>query len=141
MFTNSSKPKSMQHAVTCLWLSTGLAAAMTVLYVVGVIATDSVVLTAVTGVITVAILALVAAKVSSARGWARWLFLVLYVLGSFISVLGVLLAPQVFFALPALSQGSTVLQFLLQTVALVLMFTKASRDWFKTRAVPEASAL
>jgi hypothetical protein len=115
---------------------------MTVLDVVGVIATDSVVPTAITGVITVAVLALVAAKVSSARGWARWLFVVLYVLGTFISVLGMLIAPQVFLALPTLSQGSAVVQFLLETAALVLMFTKASRAWFKTaRAVTEASAL
>jgi hypothetical protein len=98
---------------------------------IGILPTANVIQDAATGFITAGVLALVAAKLNIGRGWARWLFLFLYIIGSLISAVLVMLAPQVFIALPTLLQVSGIAQFALQTVALVLMFTRASRRWFR----------
>jgi len=124
-------PISVRRAVICLWISVVLAAALTAWQLVGFVATADAVAAAVTGVLTAAVLALVAVKVGAGRGWARWLFLIGYILGSFLFIVFALLAPQMFFSLPALQQASGVAQFALQTSALVLMFTRASRQWFR----------
>ncbi|HYG54903.1 MAG TPA: hypothetical protein VD965_06370 [Burkholderiales bacterium] len=130
-------PGTISRAVTCLWIAAGLAALLTTLQIVGVMATESVTLTAITGVLTVTLLALVAWKIGEARAWARWLFVLLYALGAGVSVAGALAMPKFFLALPPVSQGSIVLQFVLQTAALVLLFTKPSRDWFRATAAPD----
>jgi len=135
------KPTSVRRAVVCLWISVALTAALTAFQLVGVVATAEIVQIAVTGVVTAGLLALIAAKLAAGRGWARWLFMALYVFGSLMFVISVLLVPQVFLSTPALLQASAVVQFALQTAALVLMFTHASRQWFKAphaESVPSA---
>ena len=135
-------PPSIRRAVICLWISVLLTAALTALQLFGLTANANVVVTALTGVITAALLALVAAKVTTRRGWARWLFVVLYILGSFTFIVSVLLAPKMFLSLPVLLQTSGVVQFALQTASLVLMFASTSRQWFKApHAATSPSAL
>ena len=135
MTGSASRPKSVQRAAICLWISAGLALFMTLAQVTGLVATvgASVGMTAVVGVVSAALLAWMAAKISSGRGWVRWLFAIIYVLGSLASVVLVLAAPAVFRAFPAILQGNTIVQFILQTAALVLIFTSTSRQWFKSR--------
>ena len=115
---------------------------MTALQVVGVVPTESPLMTAMIGLVTVGLLALVAIKLGAGRGWARWLFLVLYFLGTFGFIILLFLAPQAFLSQPLLGQASATIQVVLQTAALVLMFTRASREWFGApSAVSSPSAL
>ncbi len=68
----------------------------------------------------------------SRRGahWARWLFVVIYALGSAgFSVLFIVM-PQEFLSLPIVMQACGLIQVVLQTCALILMFSRASRQWF-----------
>lgn len=129
-------PKSVRHAAICLWASAGLAAALTVWQLVWPGATTDIAVVAATGIINAGLLALVAAKIRSRRAWAWWLFVVLYVFGLFAFILSVFLVPQEFRSLPTLLQASGVVQFLLQTAALLLLFTSASLQWLK--ATPAA---
>jgi hypothetical protein len=119
------------RAAKSLWASAAVAAVLTLLQLVGVIATDNIGATAVIGCLTVALLGLMAEKTRAGRGWARWLFLIIYILGSLGFIATVVLAPQVFLAQPALLQGSAVVQFALQTAALAFMFSPSSRQWFR----------
>lgn len=135
MTPDVSRPVSVQRAAICLWISAALALLMTLAQVVGLIATvgASVGMTAAIGGVTAALLAWVAAKIGSGRNWARWVFAIIYVLGSLASVVLVLVAPAVFRALPAILQTNAILQFGLQTAAVVLIFTSTSRQWFRAK--------
>ena len=133
--TSGNKPKSVQWAVVCLWVSVGLVSVLTVDSWVGLVGIPRGIASTVTNLLTLALLALVAIKLGAGRGWARWLFAVVYVLGSLMFVVSLLLAPQVFRSLPTVLQGSGIVQFALQTAALVLMFTEASRQWFKAKRI------
>ena len=119
------RPTSVRRAAICLWISSALTLISPVLHL-AIVTTSDVVLTTVTA----ALLALVAAKVADGRRWARWLYVALWVLGSFFGTVSFLLMPQVFLALPGTVQAVFVLQFALQTAALALLFTRASREWF-----------
>lgn len=131
----NTKPLSIQRAVICLWLSAGLVVLLTVASWVGLQQIPGGVVPTLTNLVTVALLALVALKVGAGRNWARWLFAVGYVLGSFMFVVSLFLAPQLFRSLPVVLQGSGIVQFALQSVALVLLFIGTSRQWFRTQLV------
>jgi hypothetical protein len=90
-------------------------------------------MTAIIGLLTVGLLAIVAGSISARHGWARWLFAVIYVLGTLGAMVLVVMAPQFFRVLPIVLQVNMVAQFILQTAALILMFSSASRHWFATR--------
>lgn len=135
MSSQVNKPQSIQRAVTCLWISAGLVALLTVVSWTGALGIPSGVGPTLTNLLTFLLLALVAIKVSAGRNWARWLFAIVYVLGSLMFVVSLLLAPQVFRSFPAVLQGSTVVQFALQTLALVLLFIGTSGQWFKSQRV------
>lgn len=130
---STSKPKPIQQAVICLWVSAGLVALLTVVSWTGALGIPSGVEPMVTNLISFLLLALVAMKVSAGRNWARWLFAVIYTLGSLMLLVSLLLAPQVFSSFPMVLLGSTIAQFALQTVALVLLFIGTSSQWFKSR--------
>ena len=92
-------------------------------------------LTAVIGLTTAGLLALIAATTNAGRGWARWLFVVLYGIGTLTSIVLAVVAPAMFLALPTILKTNIIVQFVLQTTALVFMFTGASRHWFKSKHV------
>ena len=119
------KPTSVRRAAVCLWISVAVTVVSAVFHASILTSADVVTLA-----ITAGLLALVAAKVSAGRSWARWLFLVVWILGALSGVAVVVLAPQAFLAWPGTVQAIAVLQFAIQTSALVLLFTRASREWF-----------
>lgn len=137
----TDKPRSTRWTVILLWTSTGLAALMTLLHLIGVVPTHNVVMRAAVGGIIVTLWAFIATMVNSGRGWARWLFVVLYVLGSVLEIISMLLVPRVFLAMPHLVQAYSVVQFVLLTVAVILTFTKSSREWFQSARALKTSAL
>jgi len=113
---------------------------VTIAQATGLVATvgASVAMTLVIGVATVGLLAFVAINVVRGRGWARWVFAVVYVVGTLTAALLAVVAPAMFRVLPTILQTNIVVQFVLQTAALVLMFTVASRHWFTSRNVSTA---
>jgi hypothetical protein len=66
------------------------------------------------------------------------LFIVIYATGTPVSVAAIILAPAFFAALPAMLQANIVSQFVLQTLALILLFVSTSRQWFKSRHATNA---
>jgi hypothetical protein len=134
--TTDSKPKSIQSAVLSLRISAGLAFALTLLQLAGAfpLAGANLSAAAITGVVTVGLLILVAEKIGAGRNWARWLFVVVYALGSLLFVLILLVEPQVFLALPTISKVSGTVQFAIQTGALICVFSPGSRSWFERGA-------
>lgn len=89
----------------------------------------------VTNLLTFVFLGLVAAGIGSGRRWAFWLFVVIYVVGSLFALIGLVLVPRLFSALPTLSKLSAISQFALQTVALVLLLTGTSKEWFHAQRI------
>lgn len=135
-------PWSARRAAQLLWTSFVLSVAVGVLFLVGTLPTANLTVDVATTFLTAGLIALIAAKAGSGRNWARWLFVAIYVLGfiSFAVLLTVM--PQEFLSMPGLMQISALVQFVLQTCALVLMFTRASRQWFSASyATASASAL
>jgi hypothetical protein len=90
-------------------------------------------MTATIGLVTAGLLGLIAVSISARRGWGRWLFAVIYVLGTLGFVMLVAITPETFRAFPMVLQANMVVQFALQTAALVLMFSSTSRQWFRAR--------
>lgn len=136
------KPTSLRRAITCLWISVALTIVLAGAHLIGVLATTDIVQATVTAVIAAGLLVLVVVKLNGGRGWARWLYVGVYVFGSLTFIVFLVLAPQAFLSMPVPDQVSAAVQLVLQTVALVLMFTHASRQWFKAPyAEPPSSAL
>jgi hypothetical protein len=125
------KPASLRRAIACLWVSVGLTVVLADAHLVGILATPDVIQASITAAIAASLLVLVAVNLSGGRGWARWLYVGVYVFRSFTFVVFLLLAPHAFLSMPVPDQVSAAVQLLPQTVALVLMFTRSSRQWFK----------
>ena len=134
MTTGAERPQTIRRAALCLWFSAALALLVTIAQVLGLVPLvgASRGTTATIGVLTAGLLVLIAVTVSARRGWGRWVFAVVYVLGNFGTVILVLAMSDVFRALPMVFQANMVVQFVLQTAALILMFTGASGRWLKT---------
>jgi hypothetical protein len=115
-----------------LWISAAITGLLTALHLFGVMPTSDLGATVAIGLTTFALMGFIAEKIRAGRGWARWLFLVLYVVGLFGFIVSALFAPQGFFSQPVVLQGSAVAQLALQTAALVLLFSRDSREWFRT---------
>jgi len=132
------RPQSVHIAALSLWVSAALAFVMVAIQVprlsslvtVGAMAPVQLVVTLATAIITVALLVLVAAKVNAGRGWARWLFLVVWIVGAGVMAAAVVYNPRGLQNMPPLIAASERLQWILQTTALVLMFVRPSREWF-----------
>lgn len=134
-----SKPRTLRWAVMCLALSSGLAAVM-----VGALWTRLVVpppgSSNAVNVVTFVSLALITWKVATGRGWARWLFVVMYALGSLAGAVTLLLKPDLFGALPTPAIASMLTQLVLQTAAVTFLLTRSARDWFKRHRVQSTSS-
>jgi hypothetical protein len=122
-------PTSVTRAVACLWLSASLAvlaggwqllSATGLAHVLGVVLNVA---------FSAGLVAFVATKLRARRGWARWLYLAIFALGSLLFMIAVVLAPGAFRALPPLSQAFALLQFVLQTAALIFVFTPSAWHW------------
>jgi hypothetical protein len=131
------RPLSVRRAAQFLWASFVLSVASGMLYLAGALPTPNLTADVVTTISTAGLIALIAAKVGAGRSWARWLFVAIYVLGSMMFAVILTFTPQAFLSLPALGQVLGLVQFGLQTCALVLMFSRASRQWFN---IPHATA-
>jgi hypothetical protein len=141
MTADLSIPMTVQRAALCLWVCSALCLAATLSQVTGLVETVGAGIgsTAVIGLITASFMAWIAVKISGGRNWARWLFAVVYVIGTVGSALIVLVARDIFFAAPAILQGNMVVQLVLQTAAIVLLFTTPSQQWFRYKHAESAA--
>jgi len=126
------KPAWIGRAVACLWACVVLVLVVAAFELFGVTPSANFLESMVTALVSAALLALIAAKSAAGRGWPRWLFLVLYVIGTLTFGASVLLAPEALQALGAVERISALAQFALQTAALVFLFTPASGQWFRS---------
>jgi Na+-translocating ferredoxin:NAD+ oxidoreductase RnfA subunit len=135
MTARTSRPASIERAALCLWISGVLVILVMTVQLLGWVSLvgSTPGMTAGVGLGTAALLGFVAAKVSARHSWVRWLFAVIYVLGTLGTVALVVITPEVFRALPLVLQANMIAQLILQTIALVLMFTTASRQWLATK--------
>jgi hypothetical protein len=131
--TEVPKPPAVGWAVRCLWISCGVLVLSTGIALAGIAGPRNMVPLLLTSLFSLGVLVLVALLLNARRGWPRWLYLVVYLLGAASLVAGGLLAPRVFFAMPALDQVTLTAQFGLQTAALVLMFTPAAGRWLRSK--------
>ena len=90
----------------------------------------------VNNLLTLAFMLFVITKLSAARGWARWVFAVVYLLGSAVTVYLSLFEPQTFRNQPLALQATGLLQLALQTAAMVLLLLPSARQWFRARRAP-----
>lgn len=132
---SKERPKAVKVAAICLWVSSLLAFLVTAAQVTGLVPDvgPSTGATAVGGLLTAALLGIIAGNINEGRRWARWLFIVIYAIGTPASVAAIIMAPAYFVALPAVLQANMLVQFVLQKLALVLVFASASRDWFTSK--------
>ena len=132
------KPTSVQWAVRCLWISVSLVLVVSIAPFLGVAGIPGDAVAIVTNLITGGLLSWVAIKVGAGRSWARWMLAVIFVLGSLIFVVSLVFTPEAFRSLTPVAKASCIVQFVLQGAALVFMFTRTSRQWFRVTQVPSA---
>jgi hypothetical protein len=63
----------------------------------------------------------------------------MYVLGSLGGALTLLLRPELFRVLPSMMIASAVIQLVLQTIAVALLFMRGSREWFRRDRLESSS--
>ncbi len=128
--TSLAPPPSLRTALACLWLSTGILALLTIAAWANVLALPNSASVTVNNLLTLVFMLLVIVKLAAGRGWARWVFAVVYFLGSAVTVYLSVFEPQIFRNQPLALQATGLVQLALQTVAMVLLLMPASRQWF-----------
>jgi FtsH-binding integral membrane protein len=136
VFNSSSRnpPGVMRIAQTCLWASVAIAAMLAVAVWTNLLGVTSTASLTVNNLLTLALLLWIAVKISAGRGWARWLFAVVYALGALMTLYLALFVPHSFSSMPLLLQVTGLLQLALQTTAMVLIFSPPARQWFKAQS-------
>lgn len=135
------RPRSVRAAVLCLWISLAFGAAMSViqlvpilrLFNVGGVGLPALAATLLTVALTLGLLAFVAVKLNAGRGWVRWLFVAIFLLGVALLAVGAAANPDRLLATPPLTAAGDILQLALQTAAVIFMFVRPSREWFAAR--------
>ena len=134
----TDNPKTIRRAVTCLVISLVLAVVLDVALGTGLLQPPG----GASNVVnfgSAALLALVTWKVAVGRRWARWLFVILYVLGTLAGVIMFLVRPEIFLAWPKVMIASSLVQLALQSAAVAFLFMPTSNAWFRSRPVGPAS--
>ena len=129
-----NKPNAIKYSVGLLWLSAALTLLLTIAMLFKVLPFTVLPIDTVPNFITAFILGLCAYKISKGRNWAKWLLLILFVLGALIFPFIYFFAPDQITGMPGIVQVSGFVQCILQTIAIVLLFVKSSRGWFKEKA-------
>jgi glucan phosphoethanolaminetransferase (alkaline phosphatase superfamily) len=131
-----TQPPSVRAALVCLWLSTGILALLTVAAWANLLALPNTASVTVNNLLTLAFMLFVIAKLAAARGWARWVFAAVYLLGSAVTVYLSIFEPQTFRNQPLALQTTGLAQLALQTAAMVLLLMPTARQWFRAQGTP-----
>jgi hypothetical protein len=84
------------------------------------------------GFFSLLIMAWLTHKTNQGRNWARITFLVLYIIGTLISIPALFMVPQ-----SIVNVGVFIIQAVLQLAALIMLFSQAARRWFRPTATPD----
>ena len=126
-------PASLRRAAQLLWVSIALTVVLMTLYFTGVVKSVNLSAELATTFITVLLMVPIALMVRAGIGWVRWAFAVMFAFGTVMFALLVIITPAVFTSLSVVQQISALIQFAVQTWAVVLMFVRTSREWFAAR--------
>lgn len=124
---------ALQKAALCLWIAAGLTLVVMIAQISGVVPGGGAV-TVRTGIFDIGsagLLALVAAKIAAGRGWAKWLYAVVYGFGSLLYAILVAVLPRLFIALPSILKVNVLVQFVLETAAMILIFSVTAQRWLR----------
>ncbi len=135
MFQKASvtPPSSVRTALGCLWLSTAILALLTVAAWANVLALPNTTSVTVNNLLTLAFMLFVIAKLTAGRGWTRWVFAAVYLLGSSVTLYLSIFEPQTFRNQPLALQITGLAQLALQTAAMVLLLWPTARQWFQAQ--------
>jgi hypothetical protein len=86
------------------------------------------------GFFELVIMAWLTHKTNQGRNWARITFLVLYIIGTLISVPALFMVPQT-----VVSFGVFIIQAILQLAALIMLFGRDARPWFLRTTTPNTA--
>lgn len=121
------KPQIIKNAVLMLWISLGLGVVRSAWEVPAQAAQSSVELVVFVMVFTLMLIGFFIWMIDKGRNWARITFLVLFILGVPLSISPLLQS----LAYAPISGLIGISQAVLQTMAVVFIFTKESSTWFK----------
>jgi hypothetical protein len=116
-------PAAVRYAVRIIWISAALAVPF------AIVASESFVAFA-GNLIGIGILALFAWNISIGKNWARWVFGIIIGLGTAMFLYSAIVFSDVWVTVPLATRAFNFLQYLLQLVAVVLVFLPASNEWF-----------
>jgi glucan phosphoethanolaminetransferase (alkaline phosphatase superfamily) len=131
--THVTLPPSVRVALLCLWLSTGILVLLTIAAWANLFGLPNTASVTVNNLLTLVFMLLVIVKLAAGRGWARWVFAVVYFLGSSVSLYLALFEPQIFRNLPLALQATGLAQLVLQTAAMALLLLPTARQWFRAQ--------
>lgn len=125
--SDNAPPSSLRTAVFCLWASVIFLFFFSLMLWIA----NPSILSVIIDLVNLGIMVILVTKISSGRNWARWIFTLLWLAG--ISIIGtsLLTEAKVFFSGPVIYLISGAIQSTLQTISVVLIFTKASNEWFQ----------
>jgi multisubunit Na+/H+ antiporter MnhE subunit len=129
---SSPTPRSIETAVRVLYVSATLALVLTLVTWLNWITLPFDGQGSITGFLIAALLAFTSNRIRSRRNWARWMFAVLFVLGTLLGIVVTALAPDLWTLHTPATLLSTIIQTVIQTIALFLVFTPAANAWFRT---------
>jgi hypothetical protein len=132
-------PRSVSGAVACLSVSAVSTAVLAAASWLGWLQVPTGATNSAWDVAAVIFLAWVTWKIAVGRGWARWVFIVVFLLGVGGSVVA-FLVPGLFRALPGVIVASAATQFALQTAAMMFLLAPSSRRWFRERSLQSRAA-
>lgn len=123
----AQRPRPVQTALVLLWIAVALYALLLGIDLLGSNSAPSAWLVPLA---TIAVVAVLIGFIARGSNIARWVYAVLFVLGS----LPLAIDPGAVLARSALIGGLNLLMFVLQLAAVVLMFGGAAASWFRHAA-------
>jgi hypothetical protein len=129
----SQSPPSVRAALACLWLSTGILALLVPAAWANLWGLPNTTSITVNNLLTLAFMLFVIVKLTAGRGWARWVFAAVYLLGSSVTLYLSIFEPQTFRNQVFALQATGLVQLALQTAAVVLLLMPTARQWFKAQ--------
>lgn len=124
---NIEKPSQVGTAVNLLWASLAIGFGKSIMDMQHLGSQASPAFTNIILVSVIAVMALLIIFISKGKNWARITFLVLFILGSLPSIPLVIDETTRSSVLGAFS----LIQIVLQVIALFIVFTKPGKEWFK----------
>lgn len=133
-----TQPPAVRAALTCLWLSTGILALLVPAAWANLFGLPNTASVTVNNLLTLAFMLFVIVKLTGGRGWVRWVFAVVYLMGTGMMLYWSVVQPQIFRNQALALQVTGLAQLALQTAAVALLLMPAARQWFTAQGARSA---